>query len=163
MRIWEEYGSPTDGDGRREFPAIAGAIRFPETDEGAHEANFTNIVRIYMKYFPELALDALLKVSNHYKLPVVQLPNAEEFISCVLAAGMGNPRDVINEVVNPSLSRMGLENRQALRTAAKNFSSLPEDAFVQVAGKRLPGVPENAKVYDMLPTGEFQLSQNTNK
>ena len=55
-RIWEEYGCPTNPNGQPVYPAIAGALRFPEIDEGAHEANFTNIVSIYMKYFPDLAL-----------------------------------------------------------------------------------------------------------
>ena len=49
MRLWREYGSPVDAPGRRVFPAIAGAIRFPEIDEGTHEANFSSTVRIHLK------------------------------------------------------------------------------------------------------------------
>ena len=161
VKIWEEYGSPRAKDGSRIYPAISGAIGFPERDEGAHEANFTNIVRIYMKYFPDQALDALAKVSNHYKMPVVQLPNAEEFIRCTLAAGLGNPRTVINDVMNPCLNRMGLESRKALKTAITNFNLLPEDAIVHVEGKPLEGVvpDETSEVYTMLSSGEFVLDE----
>ena len=159
MRLWEEYGSPTDQNGNRIYPAIAGAIRFPEIDEGAHEANFTNIVRIFMKYLPDLALDALLKVSSHYRMPVVQLPNGEEFIKCILAAGLGRARDVMNEVLTPSLRRMGFIDRNALRKAVQNFRLLPENAIVHVQGQPFDGiVPDtNTEIYEMLPTGDFIL------
>jgi hypothetical protein len=162
MRIWDEYGSPTDANGKRVFPAIAGAIRFPEIDEGAHEANFLNIVRIYMKYFPDQALDALNKVSHHYTMPIVQLPNADEFIKSVLAAGMADARDVINNIMNPSLQKMGLENRRALRNAVNNFRNLPENAVVHMQNNPLDGmVPDNeTQVFEMLPSGDFILQSN---
>ncbi len=162
MRIWEEYGSPTDAQGKRIFPAIAGAIRFPEIDEGAHEANFLNIVKIYMKYFPDQALDALNKVSHHYTMPIVQLPNADEFIKCVLSAGMADAKEVINSVMNPSLQKMGLENRRALRKAVQNFRKLPENAVVHIQNRPLDGmVPdEETEVYEMLPSGDFILKTN---
>ena len=156
--IWEEYGSPTNSDGHPLYPAVAGALRFPETDEGAHEANFSNIVRIYLKYFPDLALEALMQVSTHYQMPVVQLPNGEEFIRCVLAAGMGDPRPVVNEIMNPALQRMGLADRAALRKAVKNFRLLPEKAVVHLQGKPLPDLPEgDIVIYEMLPSGDFIL------
>lgn len=163
MQLWDEYGSPKDAGGRQIFPAIAGAIRFPEIDEGAHEANFTNIVRIYMKYFPDQALEALAKVSNHYKMPLVQLPNAEEFVRCILAAGLGSARTVINEVMNPTLQRMGLESRLALRTAVKNFRNLPETALVHLFGKGLEGmIPDmETPVYTMMPSGDFVLDASS--
>ena len=158
-RIWGEYGSPTNSNGKPVYPAIAGALRFPERDEGAHEANFANIVRIYMKYFPDLALEALVQVSNHYRMPVVQLPNAEEFVRCILVAGMGNARDVVNEILNPAIQRMGLADRQALRKAVKNFRLLPENAMVHLQGKPIVGIPEdeNIPIYEMLPSGDFIL------
>jgi len=158
-RIWEEYGRPTTSTGHPVYPAIAGAMRFPETDEGAHEANFASIVGIYMKYFPDMTLEALMQVSAHYRMPIVQLPNAEEFIRCILAAGIGSPRDVINEVMNPALQRMGLTDRSALRRAVTNFRSLPERAVVHLQGKPLSGFPgdEGMAIYEMLPSGDFIL------
>ncbi len=159
--LWKEYGSPTDSNGKHIHPAIAGAIRYPETDEGAHEANFTNITRIYMKYFPDQALDALLKVSAQYRMPIVQLPNGDEFVRCVLAAGLGNPKDVINQIMNPALQRMGLNDRSSLRKAVRNFRLLPEDAIVHLQGKPLSGTPEDPAIpiYEMLPSGDFSLKQ----
>jgi hypothetical protein len=115
-----------------------------------------------MKYFPDHALDALAKVSNHYKMPVMQLPNAEEFIRCTIAAGLGNARSVINDIMNPCLNRMGLESRQALKSAIKNFNLLSEGAIVHVEGKPLEGIvpDETSEVYTMTSTGEFILDEN---
>ena len=160
MRLWREYGSPTNQAGRRLFPAIAGAIRFPEVDEGAHEANFSSIVHIYLKYMPDQALDALMKVSTRYRMPVVQLPNGEQFVEAVLAAGMNDGRAIINQIMNPALARMGLESRRALRRAVENFQNMPEGAVVQLPGKPIPDLPKGgaSAIYEMRPTGDFVLA-----
>jgi hypothetical protein len=159
MRLWQEYGSPVDASGRRVYPAVAGAIRFPEIDEGAHEAIFSAIVRIHLKYMPDQALDALMKTSARYRMPVVQLPNGEQFVEAVLAAGMGSPRDVINQVINPTLTRMGLESRAALRRAIGNFQNLPEGGVVQLPGRPIEALPDEtaSAVYEMQPSGDFVL------
>lgn len=161
MRLWQEYGSPTDQAGQHLFPAIAGAIRFPEVDEGAHEANFSSIVRVHLKYMPDQALDALMKVSTKYRMPVVQLPNGEQFVEAVLAAGMGVARDIINQIMNPALARMGLESRRALRRAVENFLNLPEGVVVQLPGKPIRDLPEGvaSAIYEMSPTGDFVLAR----
>ncbi|MSP77995.1 MAG: hypothetical protein EXR67_00275 [Dehalococcoidia bacterium] len=165
MRLWNEYGSPVDEAGRQVFPAIAGAIRFPETDEGAHEGNFSSIVRIHLKYLPDQALESLMKVSNRYRMPAVQLPNGDQFVEAVLAAGMGSARDVINQVLNPALAKMGLDGRHALRRAVENFQNLPEGGVVQLPGKPIRDLPKNtaSAVYEMQPTGEFKLVSGEGK
>ena len=96
-------------------------------------------------------------------MPVVQLPNADEFVRCILAAGLGSARTVINEVMNPTLQRMGLESRPALRQAVKNFRNLPEHAFVHIFGKGLEGlVPDmQTPVYTMMPSGDFVLDASS--
>ena len=125
----------------------------------AHEANFSRIVYIHLKYMPDQALEALMKVSTRYRMPVVQLPNGEQFVEAILAAGMGIARDVINQILNPALARMGLESRHALRRAVENFQNLPEGAAVQLPGKPIRDLPEGAAsaVYEMRPTGDFVL------
>ena len=158
-RLWEEYGCPTDQVGRRLFPAIAGAIRYVESDEGAHEAHFSNITSVYLKYMPDQALEALMKVSSHYRMPVLQLPNGEEFIRAVHGIGLDSPRGVLTQVVTPALASMGLESHLALRKAVENFKKLPEGAVLQLPGKPVEDVPEGtaSAIYEMQPTGEFVL------
>ena len=159
MRLWEEYGRPEDRAGRRLFPAIAGAIRFVETDEGAHEAHFSNLTSVYLKYMPDQTLEALMKVSSHYRMPIIQIPNGEEFVRAVHSIGMDSPRDVISQVMTPALTSMGLESRLALRKAVENFKNMPEGAVLQLPGKPIEDLPEGTAsvIYEMKPTGEFVL------
>ncbi len=76
------------------------------------------------------------------------------------AGGMGLARNIINEIMTPALARMGLESRRALRRAVENFQNLPEGAAVQLPGKPIQDLPEDAAsaVYEMMPTGEFVLA-----
>jgi hypothetical protein len=148
--LWEEYGSPRDEKGRRIDPAVAGAIRFPET------------VAIHMKYLPDLAMDALAKVSTNYTMPVVQLPNGDEFLRAILASGLGKARDVINEIMTPNIQKFGLESRQALKRAVRGFNSLPENAIVKIHDKNIVGIElsEDSKVYELQENGNFILLAN---
>ena len=129
-------------------------------DEGAHEANFSDIVHIYLKYMPDVALDALMKVSTRYRMPDVHVPNSEQFIEALVAAGMGIPRDIINLIINPALARLGLESRPALRHAVKNLQDLPEGVAVQLPGKPMRDLPEDvaSAIYEMRPAGDFALA-----
>ena len=162
MKLWEEYGAPTDENGRRLFPAASGAIRYPEMDEGAHEANFCNIVRLNLKYFPEQTLDALMKVSKGYTMPIVQMPNGEEFLQAILNSGLGSPRDILTQVMAPSLNHMGLENKQALRKAVENYQKLPINCLVHLSGKTVEQEAEEGfEVYEMTPSGDFILQSGT--
>ena len=116
-----------------------------------------------MKYLPDLAMDALAKVSKHYTMPVVQLPNGDEFLRAILAAGLGKARDIMNEIMTPSINRFGLESRQALKRAVNGFNSLPEDAIVKLHGKDIEGVElsEDSKIYELQESGKFILLGNS--
>lgn len=162
MKLWEEYGAPVNKSGRRLYPAAAGAIRYAEMDEGAHEANFCNIVRLNLKYFPEQTLDALLNVSKGYTMPIVQMPNGEEFLQAVLNSGLGNTRDILKEVMKPALNRMGLESKQALRKAMKNYQKLPINCLVQLSSKTATqDIAEGFAIYEMMPSGDFILQNES--
>ncbi len=104
---------------------------------------------------PDQALEALVKTSARYRMPVVQLSNGEQFVE----AGMGSPRSVIEQVMNPSLARMGLESRAALRRAIVNFQNLPEGGVVQLPGRPIEGLPDEtaSAIYEMQPSGAFVL------
>ena len=94
-------------------------------------------------------------------MPAVQMPNAEQFIQCILATEMGDARKIISEIMNPALGKMGLENRQSLRKAVKNFKLLPENAIVNIEGKLSSGIipDDDTPVYTMKPNGDFILDE----
>ena len=81
---------------------------------------------------------------------------------CVLAVGMGDSRYVINEIMNPTLARMGLVDRKALRLAVNNFRNLGPNSVVHVEGTPIEGLDPQQKIdiFTMVPTGEFILDNS---
>lgn len=154
-RLWQEYGSPIDAAGRAVFPAISGVCRQLATDEGFHEGVFRQITRVYLKFWPDKALQAMWDVYERYRMPMVKLPNAEAFLHAVLSTGIDSARSVIREVLDPSYAAMGLESRAALKRAARASWDLPEGSVIQVGDELSPDLSEGAIPYRMNPDGSL--------
>lgn len=137
--------------------AIERAVGYIERDEGAHEGNFRAILRIYLRYRPDLAIEAMNQAFAHYTMPIVEFPNKEEFEAAIISAGVFTMMDWGREVLKPALNGMGLENRRALKAAEVAVQELPEDALVLLPNKPVAGLPEGAPVYQMQTDGSFQL------
>ena len=155
QRLWREYGSPTDAANRAVFPAIAGVCRTLATDEGFHEGVFRQITKVYLKFWPDKALQAMWDVYERYRMPMLKLPNAEAFLDAVLSTGIDSARSVIRDVLDPTYAAMGLESRGALRRAARESWDLPEGAVIQVGSDLSPDVSEGAIPYTMSPNGSL--------
>jgi len=154
-RLWEEYGCPEDGKGKPVYPAIAGVARTLSVDEGFHEGVFREITRVYLRYWPEKALQAIWDVYEKYRMPIVKLPNAEAFIEAVLATGIDSARAVITDVLNPTYVSLGFENRAAVKRAARESWDLPEGS-VLLLGDELPDyIAEGSVPYRMNPDGSL--------
>jgi hypothetical protein len=153
-RIWEEYGSPTDDNGRAVYPAIAGVTRLLASDEGFHEGVFREITRAYLHFWPDKALQAMWDVYEKYRMPIVKLPNAEVFLEAVLSTGIDSARSVISEVLTPTYESLGLEGRNALRRAARESWDLPDGAVLQI-GDDSSSIPDGAIPYKMNPNGSL--------
>lgn len=158
-RVWEEYGSPKDADERPVYPAIAGVCGVLATDEGFHEGVFREITRIYLRFWPDLALQSMWEVYERYRMPIVKLPNAEAFVSAVLSTGIDSARSVVSEVLAPTYNSMGLESRAALKRAAKESWDLPEGSVIQVGSEPMPELTKGAIPYEMKPDGSFVRRQ----
>ena len=154
-RLWQEYGSPTDAADRPIYPAIAGVCRTLATDEGFHEGVFRQITKVYLKFWPDKALQAMWDVYERYRMPMIKLPNAEAFLDAVLSTGIDSARSVIRDVLNPTYAAMGLESRGALRRAARESWDLPEGAVIQVGDELSPDISEGAIPYKMSPNGSL--------
>ncbi len=154
-RLWKEYGSPTDAADRPVYPAIAGVCRTLATDEGFHEGVFRQITKVYLKFWPDKALQAMWDVYERYRMPILKLPNAEAFVDAVLSTGIDSARSVIRDVLNPTYAAMGLEGRGALRRAARESWDLPEGAVIQVGSELSPDVSEGAIPYTMNSNGSL--------
>jgi len=155
-RVWEEYGSPHDGNGKPAYPAIAGVCRTLATDEGFHEGVFREITRIYLRFWPDKALQAMWDVYEKYRMPIVKLPNAEAFIAAVLSTGIDSARAVISEVLTPTYASLGLESRAAVKRAARESWDLPDGAVLQVSDDLPDYISEGAIPYKMNPDGSLE-------
>ena len=153
-RVWEEYGSPTDANGKAVYPAVAGVCRLLASDEGFHEGVFREITRAYLRFWPDKALQAMWDVYEKYRMPIVKLPNAEAFLDAVLSTGIDSARAVIKDVLTPTYEAMGLESRTALRRAARESWDLPEAAVLQI-GDDSSAIPEGAIPFKMNPNGSL--------
>jgi hypothetical protein len=154
-RIWEEYGSPKDANGRPAYPAIAGVCRTLATDEGYHEGVFREITRVYLRFWPDLALQAMWEMYERYRMPIVKLPNAEAFMSAVLSTGIDSARSVVTDVLQPTYQSLGLESRAAVKRAARASWDLPDGAVIQIGDDPPDGLSEGAIPYEMFPDGSF--------
>lgn len=154
-RLWEEYGCPKDDEARPLYPAIAGVAGILAIDEGFHEGVFREITRVYLKFWPEKALQAMWDVYERYRMPIVKLPNAEAFIDAVLSTGVDSNRMVISDVLNPTYVSLGLENRAALKRAARASWDLPEGAVLQIGDEPPLDLPAGASPYRMSADGSL--------
>jgi len=154
-RLWEEYGSPTDDKDRPLYPAIAGVTGLLAIDEGFHEGVFREITRVYLKFWTDKALQAMWDVYERYRMPIVKLPNAEAFIDAVLSTGVDSHRAVVTDVLNPTYASMGLENRAAVKRAARESWDLPDGSILQIGDEPPGDLPEGATAYTMNPNGSL--------
>jgi hypothetical protein len=154
-RIWEEYGAPTDAEEKPVYPAVAGVCGTLAIDEGYHEGVFRKITRVYLKYWPDRALQAMWDVYEKYRMPIVKLPNAEAFVDAVLSTGIDSARNVIRDILRPTYEGLGLESRAAVKRAAQESWDLPEGAVIQVGDTLDPDISEGAIPYKMNTDGTF--------
>jgi hypothetical protein len=155
QRVWEEYGGPKDENERAVYPAIAGVLGTLAMDEGYHEGVFRRITRAYLKFWPDKALQAMWDVYEKYRMPMVELPNAEAFVDAVLSTGIDSPRAVVKEILKPTYEALGLESRAAVKRAARESWDLPEGAVIQIGDTLDPDISEDAIPYRMNPDGSL--------
>ena len=160
-RLWGEYGSPTDDQDRPVYPAIAGVCQTLAIDEGFHEGVFRQIMRAYLKFWPDKALRAMWEMYERYRMPIVKLPNAEAFLSAVLSTGVDSARAVVGDVLQPTYAAMGLESRAALKRAARGSWDLPEGSVLQIGDDPPPDLSEGAVPYRMNSNGTFTCLART--
>jgi acyl-[acyl-carrier-protein] desaturase len=130
-RIREEYGLPerltSEERQRGKEVGAAEAFRIVAVDEIAHHAIFLKIVQIHLRYFPEKTLDKMDEVFSGFNMPSLRLiPNRRQFIRSVMRTNLHNADKHLNEIHNPVLRAVGLENNEALERAVQEAKLLPQ-------------------------------------
>jgi acyl-[acyl-carrier-protein] desaturase len=125
-RVRSECGLPvrsTPAEARRgRQPGVAEAIRLIAQDEIAHHGMYLQLVRIYLRHFPDETLEKLQAVGNHFRMPALRLiPNRREFLRAVRRTHVFDAEKYQALVLGPVLRALGLEG--ALPSSAAGSSS----------------------------------------
>jgi acyl-[acyl-carrier-protein] desaturase len=130
-RIREEYGlpaNPTREEQERGYEVgAAQAFKTVGIDEIAHHGIFLKVVLTYMRYFPSATFETLMKVFQGFRMPALQLlPNARQFLRAVRRSEIYSGPIHREQVHNPVLKSLGLEDDSAFERAVQAIRLLPE-------------------------------------
>ena len=130
-RIREEYGlpaNPTPEEQARGYEVgAAHAFKTVGIDEIAHHGIFLKVVLVHMRYFPSATFETLLKVFQGFRMPALHLlPNAREFLRAVRRSQIYSGPIHREQVHNPVLRSLGLEDDSAFERAVQAIRLLPE-------------------------------------
>lgn len=152
-RIWRELGEEMDSKGNPVYRGIAAVLRNVKIDETYHEGQFTDIARLWLKYFPDKALEAMMTVYKGYTMPLIKVRDPERVLKAVVETGFDSGR---KKVMKRGFTDLGLSGFVSLRKALQEVRSVSPDAVVQRPGAPildLVGVP----ILEIQPTGELPL------
>jgi acyl-[acyl-carrier-protein] desaturase len=92
-------------------PVLAKAISTIAVDEAAHYGFFLALSRVYLYYFPEESLQALVTVLRNFVMPAASIvPNYDAFIKILYKSHLFSPGIYGREVAKPALSALGVES-----------------------------------------------------
>ncbi|MCI0580936.1 MAG: acyl-ACP desaturase [Chloroflexi bacterium] len=95
-------------------PVLANVADTIATDEAAHYYFFLEIARLYLYYYPGLALDALFDVLDNFLMPGYDIiPGRARLGELLYQAGIYGPRQYTRDVLQVALKNVGIEDRRA--------------------------------------------------
>ncbi len=132
LRIRTEYGLPlslTPLELERGYETGASeACRLVALDEITHHGLFLRIVQSAIKYFPSRTFSLLANVIAGFEMPAIRLiPNARAFFRAVRRTDFYNAAIHQQEIQEPVLKALGLDNQLAFERALQTASALPVD------------------------------------
>jgi acyl-[acyl-carrier-protein] desaturase len=132
LRIRSEYGLPatlTPTELERGFEIGASeACRLVALDEITHHGLFLRIVQSAITYFPSRTFALLAKVVAGFEMPALRLiPNARAFFRAIRRTDFYSAVIHQQEIQEPVLKALGLEDQLAFERAVQTASTLPTD------------------------------------
>ena len=107
-------------------PLLAQACKLIAVDEAAHYDFFLEGARLYLYYYPEETLSALVDVLRHFNMPAGKLiPNFDLFMKTVYEGGIFGPRMYAREVVPAALSQLGVSSMRDIERGIKRTRRVP--------------------------------------
>jgi acyl-[acyl-carrier-protein] desaturase len=113
-------------DGHAADPVIAKVASTIAIDEAAHYDFFLALARVHLYYFPQEALEALVKVLRNFVMPAAQIvPNYDTFIKILYESRLFGPSVYGREVAKPALSALGVESVKAVEHGLAQVRATP--------------------------------------
>jgi acyl-[acyl-carrier-protein] desaturase len=107
-------------------PVLARAASTIAVDEAAHYDFFLALARVHLYYFPQEALEALVKVIRNFVMPAARfVPNYDAFIEVLYKSHLFGPGIYGREVAKPALLALGVESVKAVELGLAQIKATP--------------------------------------
>jgi acyl-[acyl-carrier-protein] desaturase len=108
-------------------PVLARAAATIALDEAAHYHFFLQASRLYLYYFPEESVRALVDVLRHFSMPAHDLiPGYDEFGRVLHQSGLFGRRAHYTDVVQVALNHLGLPGVRAIEAGIQRSRMRPD-------------------------------------
>jgi acyl-[acyl-carrier-protein] desaturase len=108
-------------------PVLAKIARTIAVDEAAHYNFFLDGARLYLYYYPEETLTALVEVLRSFMMPGSGLvPNYDGFVTVLYEADVFNRRKYARDVVMAALENLGIESVTAIEDGIRSSRRAPD-------------------------------------
>jgi len=108
-------------------PVLARAAATIALDEAAHYHFFLQASRLYLYYFPEQAVCALVDVLRHFSMPAHDLiPGYDDFGRVLHRSGLFGRRAHYTDVVQVTLNHLGLPGIRAIEAGIQRSRARPD-------------------------------------
>lgn len=120
-----EHSHPAFADDRD--PVLAEACRMIAIDEAAHYNFFLEGARLYLYYFPEKAMEAMVNVLRHFAMPAGDLiPNYDKLAELLHRTTIFGAREHARDVVKVALQQLGAKALRAVEEGLRRSREVPD-------------------------------------
>jgi len=109
-------------------PILARACATIAKDEASHFDFFLEGARLFLYYFPEETLHALVDVLRSFMMPAHNLlPNYEKFVRTIYDGGIFDRRKHARDVVQVALKALGIDSIRAIENGIARLRQVPDE------------------------------------
>lgn len=133
-------------------PVLADVARTIAVDEAAHYAFFLEGARLFLYYYPEETLAALVDVLRNFAMPALDLlPDTDKLARTIYEGGVFDGRILSRDVIKSALGNLGVTSIRAVERGIARARQVPDPegkmsgaaAFEGVDFTLVEGVVEN--------------------
>ena len=109
-------------------PVLAAACKTIAVDEAAHYNFFLEGARLFMYYFPEDSIQAMVDVIRHFSMPAGGLiPNYDKFAELLHRTSIYGMRQHAKDVVKVALEQLGADTLRAVEDGIRRSREVPDE------------------------------------